>query len=109
MSFSGAGGSAGRAFYTGRVIGPAVVLAVLVGIFVTALYVFLRGSVGGRLPLLVLAAILGAWAGDSLGERLGLDLGRIGDFRLLAALIGASIGIAIVSVIALLGPERRRV
>ncbi len=90
-------------------IGPALVLAVLVGIFVTALYVFIRGSVGGRLPLLLLAAILGAWAGDSVGERLNFDLVRIGDFRFVAALIGAAIGIAIVSVVAQLGPERRRV
>ena len=36
--------------YTGRVIGPALVLAVLVGIFSTAIYVLIRGSVGGRLP-----------------------------------------------------------
>jgi len=91
------------------VIGPALVLAVLVGIFVTALYVFIRGSVGGRLPLLLLAAILGAWAGDSVGERLNFDLVRIGDFRFVAALIGAATGIAIVSVVAQLGPERRRV
>lgn len=89
-------------------IGPAFVLAVLVGIFATALYALVRGSVGGRLPLLVLAAILGAWAGDSLGERLGLDLLRLGDFRMLAAAIGSAVGIGLVSIVAALGPERRR-
>jgi uncharacterized membrane protein YeaQ/YmgE (transglycosylase-associated protein family) len=90
------------------VIGPAFVLAVLLGVFTTALYALLRGSVGGRLPLLVLAAILGAWAGDSLGERMGIDLVRLGDFRLLAAFVGAWIGIGLVSVVAALGPQRRR-
>ncbi len=89
-------------------IGPAFVLAVLVGIFTTALYVLIRGSVGGRLPLLLLAAILGAWAGDSLGERLGFDIIRLGDFRFLAAILGASLGIGLVSVVAALGPQDGR-
>ena len=34
-------------------IGPALLLALLVGIFHTALYVLIRGDAGGRLPLLV--------------------------------------------------------
>jgi hypothetical protein len=89
------------------VIGPAPVLAVLVGIFHTALYVLVRGSAGGRLPLLAGAAILGAWAGDELGGRLGLDLLRIGDFRLVAASLVAWIGIAFVAIVAILGPARR--
>ena len=85
-------------------IGPALVLAVLLGIFSTALYVLIRGSAGGRLPLLLLAAILGAWAGDSLGARLGIDLLRLGDFHVLAAFIGSWIGIGLVAVVAALGP-----
>ncbi|HEY2888466.1 MAG TPA: hypothetical protein VGJ17_07610, partial [Candidatus Limnocylindrales bacterium] len=67
------------------VIGPAPLLAVLVGIFHTSLYVVGRGTAGGQLPLLLVAACLGAWAGDALGARLGIDLLRIGDFRLLSA------------------------
>ena len=89
-------------------IGPAFVLAVLFGIFNAALYALIRGSIGARLPLVVLAAILGAWAGDSLGERLGIDIVRLGDFRVLAAFIGAWLGIGIVSVVAALGPQGRR-
>lgn len=88
-------------------IGPGIVLAVLVGIFHTALYVAIRGSAGGQLPLLALAAILGAWAGDELGGRLGLDLVRIGDFRLVAASVVAWIAIGIVAIVAVLGPTRR--
>jgi hypothetical protein len=89
------------------VIGPAPVLAVLIGVFHTGLFVFIRGSAGGQLPLLLVAAILGAWAGDALGSRLGLDIMRIGDFRLLAASITAWIGITIVAIVAILGPARR--
>jgi hypothetical protein len=88
-------------------IGPAPVLALLVGIFHSGLYVLIRGTAGGQLPLLVLAAFLGAWAGDALGARLGIDLFRIGDFRLFAASAVAWVGIGFVSVIAILGPTRR--
>ena len=75
------------------VIGPAPLLAVLVGIFHTSLYVVGRGAAGGQLPLLLIAACLGAWAGDALGARLGIDLLRIGDFRLLGASVLAWAGI----------------
>lgn len=88
-------------------IGPAPVLAVLVGVFHTALFVFIRGSAGGQLPLLLVAAILGAWAGDALGSRLGIDILRIGDFRLLAASVTAWLGIGVVAIVAILGPARR--
>jgi hypothetical protein len=88
-------------------IGPAPVLAFLVGVFHTGLYVLIRGTAGGQLPLLVLAAVLGAWAGDALGARLGIDLFRIGDFRLVSASAMAWAGIGFVSVIAILGPTRR--
>ena len=85
---------------------PALILAVLVGIFHASLYVLIRGSAGGRLPILVVAAILGAWAGDALGDRLGIDLLSIGDFRLLAASVVAWVGIGISSAVAILGrPE----
>jgi hypothetical protein len=86
---------------------PAPILAVLVGVFHTALFVLIRGSVGGQLPLLLLAAALGAWAGDALGARLGIDLLRVGDFRLVAASAMAWVGIGIVAVLSILGPERR--
>ncbi len=55
-----------------------------------------------------MAACLGAWAGDALGARLGIDLLRIGDFRLLSASVVAWAGIGFIAIIAILGPERRR-
>jgi hypothetical protein len=88
-------------------IGPSLVLAALVGMFHTALFVFVRGSAGGQLPLLLVAAVLGAWAGDALGGRVGLDLLRVGDFRLLSASLLAWVGLIAVAVIAILGPARR--
>ncbi len=89
-------------------IGPAPVLAILVGIFHTGLFVLVRGSAGGQLPILLLAAVLGAWAGDALGARLGIDLLRLGDFRLIPATVVAWIGLAFVPILAILGPSRRR-
>lgn len=87
-------------------IGPSLIFAVLVGVFNASLYVFIRGSAGGRLPLLVGAASLGAWAGDALGARLGLDLLQVGDFRLVAASLVAWLGIGVVALLAVLVPQR---
>jgi hypothetical protein len=87
---------------------PSPILAVLVGVFHTALFVLIRGSAGGQLPLLLAAAILGAWAGDALGDRIGLNLLSIGDFRLVAASVFSWVGIGFVTVAAILGPTRRR-
>ena len=87
---------------------PAVVVAVVLGVFHSALYVLLRGRWDGRLPLVVLVAILGAWAGDDVGRRLGIDLLRLGDVRLVSASLVAWAGIGLVELVAVLGPERRR-
>jgi uncharacterized membrane protein YeaQ/YmgE (transglycosylase-associated protein family) len=100
-----AGAGPGR---VGVSLDPALILGALVGIFNAAVYVLIRGHAGGRLPLVVGAAILGAWAGNTLGDRLGISLASIGDFRLVAATAGAWLGIAIVSVVAVLGPNERQ-
>jgi uncharacterized membrane protein YdjX (TVP38/TMEM64 family) len=87
-------------------IEPSLVLSVLVGIFNAALYVFIRGTAGGRLPAIVGAAILGAWAGDAIMGRLGVDILTVGDYHLLGASLLAWAGIALVSVVATLGITR---
>ncbi len=87
-------------------LGPALILGILVGVFWTGAYVALRGSAGGRLPVVLVAAILGAWAGDALGGRLGIDVLLIGDFRIVAASVVSIGGIAIVALLTLLGPTR---
>lgn len=89
-------------------VGPAVLLSVLLGTFHTALFVFIRGSAGGRLPLLFLAAAAGAAAGDWLGDRLGIDFITIGDYRVVAASVVSWAGILLVAVLSTLGPTRRR-
>lgn len=89
-------------------IGPGFVLALLVGLFWTSVYVVIRGSAGGQLLLVALAAILGAWAGDAIAARLDLDVLLIGDFHLLGASLVAWLGIGIVALVGVLGPTRRR-
>ena len=88
-------------------IGPAPVLAILVGVFHVALYVFLRGGTRGQLLLLLVASILGAFAGQALGARVG-DPVRVGDFGLVSSSLMAWLGIGIVVVIGTLGRARDR-
>jgi hypothetical protein len=87
-------------------IGPALVLAVIVGLFHVSAYVFIRGRVGARVPLLLVAAILGAWAGDALAARMAIDPLRIGEFHLVTASVVAWLGIGLVAVLANVVPER---
>lgn len=87
-------------------IGPAPILAAIVGLFHVSAYVFIRGRAGARLPLLLVAAILGAWAGDTVGARLSIDPLRIGDFHVISASVVAWLGIGLVAIIAMLVPER---
>ena len=82
------------------------VLAVIVGLFHVSAYVFIRGHAGARLPLLIAAAILGAWAGDTVGARMSIDPIRIGDFHLISASVVAWLGIGLVAILAILVPER---
>jgi hypothetical protein len=88
-------------------LSPAPVLALIVALIHTSLYVLIRGSAGGRLPLLLIAAFLGAWAGDAVGARLGIDPVRIGDFHLISASVVAWLGLVIVGIVAVLGPDGR--
>ena len=85
-------------------IGPAPILAVIVGVLHVALYVLVRGTARGQLLFLVPAAILGAYAGQALGMRLGDPL-RIGDFGLISASLLAWVGILVVVLIGTLGPS----
>jgi hypothetical protein len=86
------------------VLGPAPILALLLGGFHTALLVLLRGRGGVQLVVVFVAAALGAWAGDATGGRLGIDPIRLGDFHVLTASVVAWAGIAFVEVLFILGP-----
>jgi len=85
-------------------LGPAPVLAALVGLFHTGVYLLLRGSAGLRLPFVLLAAVLGAYAGHALGSRLGDPL-PIGDFALVWASLLAWLGIGLIVASSLLAPS----
>ncbi len=85
-------------------LGPAPLLAFLVGLAHVCLYVLIRGTSGRRVPTLIGAAFIGAWAGDALAGRLGIEVVRIGDFHLVGASVLAWVGIAIVAIIAILEP-----
>jgi hypothetical protein len=87
-------------------IGPAPILAAIVGLFHVSAYVFIRGRAGARLPFLLVAAVLGAWAGDTVGSRLAVDPLRVGEFNLLFASFVAWLGIGLVALLAVLIPER---
>lgn len=88
-------------------IGPAPILAVIVGLFHVSAYVFIRGRAGARLPLLIVAAILGAWAGDTVGARMEIDPLRVGEFNLITASVVAWLAIGLVAILAVLVPEHR--
>ena len=86
-------------------IGPAVILSLLVGGFHTALFMFVRGRGGFQLSTTYVAAALGAWAGDAIGGRRGVDPVRLGDFHVIAASVVAWAGIVFVEVLFILGPS----
>ena len=87
-------------------IGPALVLSIILGLFHVSAYVFIRGRVGARVPLLLIAAILGAWAGDAVAARMAIDPLRVGEYHLISASVVAWLGIGLVAVLAGLVPER---
>jgi hypothetical protein len=86
-------------------IGPAPVLALVVGAFHTGLYLLIRGSAGMHLPFALLAAVLGAYAGQALGGRLGDPL-LIGDFGLAWASLLAWLGIGLIVAAGMLATAR---
>jgi hypothetical protein len=88
-------------------IGPSIVLAAVFALLHVSIYVLIRGRTGAHLALLLVAAFLGAWAGDAVGGRLDADPLRIGDFHVITASILAWLGIGVVAVLAVLGPARR--
>jgi hypothetical protein len=89
-------------------IGPALPLALLLGLVHTAIYVLIRGESGGRLPLTYIAAALGSWAGAAIGAQVGITFLTIGDFALIPASIVAWLGIGFVAIVSTLGPDRRQ-
>ncbi len=87
-------------------LGPAPVLALLVGGLNAAVFLLVRGKAGWQMLGVLLAASLGAWAGDATAGRLGIDPIHIGDFHVIAASVVAWAGMMFVVVLSILGPAR---
>ena len=88
-------------------IGPAPVLALVVGLFHAGLYLLIRGSGGLLLPVVAVASVLGAFAGQQVGARLGDPL-MVGDFGLVWSSLVAWVGITLIVAAGLLSPSRDR-
>ena len=86
-------------------IGPAPVLALVVGLFHTGLYLLISGTASVRLLFVFAAAVLGAFGGQAVGGRLGDPL-LIGDFGLVWASAFAWLGIGIIVAASMLAPSR---
>ena len=86
-------------------ISPGAVLALLVGVFNTGVYMLVRGTAGRSLAFVAIAAILGAFAGQALGMRLG-DPIEIGDFALVWSALLSWLGIVLIVAASSLAPAR---
>ena len=88
-------------------VAPSLLLSVILGALHTCVYVLVRGKLRLHVLLVLPAAIVGAWAGQAVGVRLGDPL-RLGDYCLVWASVFAWLGIIVVSVAATLGGRSPR-
>jgi hypothetical protein len=89
-------------------VAPSLVLSLIIGSLHTCIYVVIRGHLRLHLLLVWPAAIVGAWAGQAIGARVG-DPFRLGDYPLIWASALAWVGILVVSVAATLSTRSPRV
>jgi hypothetical protein len=87
-------------------LGPWLVWVPLLALINLLVFVAIRGRWGRVVLALGLASIFGVVIGDWVGERLGLELLRIGDMHVLAASAGAQVLMVAVTLLAALGPVR---
>jgi hypothetical protein len=87
-------------------IGPWLVWVPLLALINLLVFVAIRGRFGRSAIGLGVAAIAGVMVGDTVGERVGLDLLRIGDMNIVAASVGAQLLMVLVSLLSALGPVR---
>jgi hypothetical protein len=67
-------------------------------------FLALRGRWGPLVPFLAAAALVGTIGGNVVGERLGIDLLRIGDFEFAAASAGAEAAMLATLLLAAIAP-----
>jgi len=81
-----------------------LILVVLAAGFNLFAFIAIRGRWGGVVPFLALAAVLGTIAGNAVGDRLSIQLLRIGGFDLVAASLGAQLAMLAALLLAALAP-----
>jgi hypothetical protein len=87
-------------------LGPWLVWVPLLALINLLVFVAIRGRWGRIVLVLGLASAAGVIIGDWVGERLGLELLRIGDMRVVAASVGAQLLMVAATLLAALGPVR---
>jgi hypothetical protein len=85
---------------------PWLVWVPLLALINLLVFLTIRGRFGRIVWVLALAAVIGVIIGDLVGERIGLDLLRIGEMHVVAASIAAQILMLVVTLLAALGPIR---
>jgi hypothetical protein len=87
-------------------LGPWLVWVPLLALINLLVFVAIRGRWGRIVLVLAIASVAGVVVGDWVGERLGLDLLRIGDMHVIAASVGAQLLMVVATLLAALGPVR---
>jgi hypothetical protein len=87
-------------------LGPWLIWVPLLALINLLVFVAIRGRWGRIVLVLGLAAVIGVIVGDWVGDRLGLEVLRIGDMHVLAASIGAQLLMVASTLIAAMGPVR---
>jgi hypothetical protein len=87
-------------------LGPWLIWVPLLALINLLVFVAIRGRWGRIVLVLGLAAVAGVVIGDWVGDRLGLELLRIGDMHVVAASVGAQLLMVAATLLAALGPVR---
>ena len=86
---------------------PWLVLSLLTAGINLSIFLLFRGRWDRIVPMLALAALVGAMVGNALGDATRVEAVRIGDFNLLAASVVAQLGMLATLLLTVLGPQRR--
>ena len=87
-------------------LGPWLIWVPLLALINLLVFVAIRGRWGRIVLVLVVASVAGVVIGDWVGERLGLEVLRIGDMHVVAASIGAQLLMIAATLLAAMGPVR---
>ena len=85
-------------------LGPWLVWVPLLALINLLLFIAIRGRWGRIVLVLAAASVAGVVIGDWVGERLGLELLRIGDMHVLTASVTAQVLMLVVALLGALGP-----